>query len=224
MQPAFMQALRQSQQAWIISQQALSPLVQVMHTPLSIIVHWQLHIAMLHWHIIIPFIMQHRLHIPPAIILHICCKMAAAISSSQVHLTFMPPAHFSIVIVQCGTMHIPGAIAGMPDICPMGVVPDIPVVPIIADRSNIMVLDITELLVRTGHAAARTGTCPRERAASFIDRGSRVRPSGDPVSSADNQKASRSRVGTDRTLHSLALRAGFCKSLLLQILRLFQRS
>jgi hypothetical protein len=60
----------------------------------------------LHWHIIMPFIMQQQLHMLPANILHIFCKVAAATSSSHLHVIFMPPAHFSIFISQRGTMHI----------------------------------------------------------------------------------------------------------------------
>ena len=115
MQPAFMQAVMQSQQAWIMAQQSSSPLVQVMQTPIFVSVHSHLHIDMLHWHIIMPFIMQQQLHMPPAIILHMFCNVAAATSSSQVQVIFMPPVHFSIFIVQRGTMHIcmaPGARGG----------------------------------------------------------------------------------------------------------------
>jgi hypothetical protein len=42
-QPASMQCDRQSQQAWHISQQALSPEVQVKQTPCLVSVHLQLH-------------------------------------------------------------------------------------------------------------------------------------------------------------------------------------
>jgi hypothetical protein len=84
----------------------LSPLVQVTHTPSLVSVHSQLHMLMLHWHIIMPFIMQQQLHMLPAIILHMCCNVAADISSSHLHVIFMPPAHFSIFISQRGTMHI----------------------------------------------------------------------------------------------------------------------
>ena len=44
LQPASIMQVTQSQQAWIISQQWLSPLVQVMQTPCSIISH--LHMPM----------------------------------------------------------------------------------------------------------------------------------------------------------------------------------
>jgi len=91
---------------------------------------------MLHWHIIMPFIMQQTLHMLPAIILHICCKVAAAISSSHRQVIFMPPAHFSIFIVQRGTMHI-RAMSGKdptPGCCMLA-----PMVDIIAPRSIITV-------------------------------------------------------------------------------------
>ena len=112
-----MQAIMQSQHDWHMAQQSSSPLVQVMHTPILVSVHSHLHIDKLHWHIIMPFIMQQQLHMLPAIILHMFCKVAAEISSSQVQVIFMPPLHFSIFMVQRGTMHIciPGtAGAGIP--------------------------------------------------------------------------------------------------------------
>jgi hypothetical protein len=115
MQPAFMQAAMQSQQAWHTAQHASSPLVQVMHTPIFVSVHSHLHMDMQHWHNVMPFIMQQQLHMLPAIILHMFCKVAAAISSSHVQVIFIPPLHFSIFIAQRGTMHIcmvPGMAAG----------------------------------------------------------------------------------------------------------------
>jgi hypothetical protein len=48
MQPAFMQAHMQSQHAWIMSHMALSPQVQVIHTPSFVMLHSHLHMAMLH--------------------------------------------------------------------------------------------------------------------------------------------------------------------------------
>jgi hypothetical protein len=71
-QPSFMQAHMQSQQAWIMSHMALSPLVHVMHTPSLVMLHSHLHMAMLHWHIIMPFIRQQRLIMPPAIVRRGC--------------------------------------------------------------------------------------------------------------------------------------------------------
>jgi hypothetical protein len=88
-----------------------------------------------------PFIVHEQLHMPPAIILHRFCSVAALISSSQVQVSFMPPAHFSNFIVQRGTIIIDGvdgAMAGMPA---CGIEPIGPIEPII-ERSNIIVLDI----------------------------------------------------------------------------------
>jgi hypothetical protein len=53
-----------------------------------------------------PFIMQQQLHMLPASILHMFCKVAAATSSSQIQVILNPSLHFSIFIVQRGTMHI----------------------------------------------------------------------------------------------------------------------
>ena len=142
-QPAFTQAHTQSQHAWIMSQHALSPLVQVKHTPSLVIAQSHLHMHRLHWHIIMPFMVQHRLNIPPAIILHMFCRVAADISSSHVQVTFMPPAHFSTFIVQRGTMQRPCIIADRPGIWPcIGVEPDMPMGPFVRLRSIIIALDI----------------------------------------------------------------------------------
>src|SRR4051812_47962263 len=99
-------------------------------------------ISRLHWHIIMPFIMQHRLHMPPAIILHMFCKVAALTSSSHEQVIFTPPAHFSIFMSQRGTTHMLamlGIIDGMLD---MGICEPIMGL-IIVERSNIIVLDIS---------------------------------------------------------------------------------
>jgi hypothetical protein len=121
MQPAFMQAVMQSQQAWHMAQQSASPLVQVKQTPIFVSVHSHLHIVRQQLHIGMPFIMQQQLHMLPASILHMFCKVAAATSSSQVQVILNPSLHFSIFMVQRGTMHIcmaPAPAAGivLPDI------------------------------------------------------------------------------------------------------------
>jgi hypothetical protein len=116
MQPASMQAHRQSQHAWHMAQQALSPLVQVMQQPSSVMVQVQLHIAMLHWHIVMPFFMHTSVHMPSHSILQRFCMVAHDISSSQVQVIFIPPAQRSIFMVQRGTMlmlPIAGMAAGM---------------------------------------------------------------------------------------------------------------
>jgi hypothetical protein len=90
-----------------------------------------------------PFIMQVQLHMPPAIILHKFCSVAPLISSSQVQVSFMPPAHFSNFIVQRGTIIIDGVAGAMVGMLPCGIEPMLPIDPII-ERSNIIVLDITD--------------------------------------------------------------------------------
>jgi hypothetical protein len=57
-QPAFIMQLRQSQQAWIISQHLASPLVQVMQTPLSVVSQRHRPIVMLQQQTIMPFIIM----------------------------------------------------------------------------------------------------------------------------------------------------------------------
>ena len=141
-----MQVLRHSQQACSISQHFLSPLVQVMQQPSLVISHWQLAQHRLHWHIIMPFQVQQQLHIPPASILHKFCIAPQAISSSQVQTIFIPPAHFSMLIVHRGTIIIEGVPIGVWGFIP-GVMPGIDI-----PRSIIIIaLDIEKLLfVRPG--------------------------------------------------------------------------
>jgi hypothetical protein len=124
-QPALHIAIMQSQQAWIIEQQAGSPLVQVMQTPFSIMSHLHMPIIMLQQQTIMPFIIMQQLHMPPAIIVQRFCIMAAVVLSSEVHMIFIPPVHFSIFMVQRGTIIICGAI-GM-----VGTVAIPPIVPVI---------------------------------------------------------------------------------------------
>ena len=131
-QPAAHMAIMQSQQAWIIEQQAGSPLVQVMQTPLSVISHLHMPIVMLQQQTIMPFIIMQQLHMPPAIMVQRFCIIVADIVSSHLQVIFMPPLHFSIVIVQRGTIiHCgvvgmvavppiaPGAMGPMPVIMPL---------------------------------------------------------------------------------------------------------
>jgi hypothetical protein len=137
-----MQAHRQSQQACSISQHFLSPLVQVMQQPSLVISHWQFAQHRLHWHISMPFQVQQQLHIPPASILHKFCIAPQAISSSQVQTIFIPPAHFSMLIVHRGTIIIEGMPIGVWGLIPGVVMPGIDI-----PRSIIIIaLDIETLL------------------------------------------------------------------------------
>jgi hypothetical protein len=140
-QPAFIMALQQSRQAWIMALHSASPLVQVMQTPFSVISHLHIAIVMLQQQGIIPFIMQQQEHIPPAIMVQRFWIMAAeAASSSQSQVIFMPPLHFSIVMVQRGTIIMfdpAGMVEGVP-IDPAL----IPLMPIMVARSIILALDI----------------------------------------------------------------------------------
>lgn len=115
-----------------------------MQQPFSVISQVQLHIAMLHWHMTMPFFMQQQLHMPSQSILHMFCSVAHDISSSQTHIIFMPPAHFSIFIVQRGTMlMLPmlGIMAGMLPIIGPGIEPMV-----MLGRSVIIGVNIADLL------------------------------------------------------------------------------
>jgi hypothetical protein len=109
-QPAFRQAVRHSQQPWIISQQALSPLVQVITQPSLVISHLQTPIIRLQVQTTIPFMTQHIEHIPPAIIEQRFCIIAHAVGSVHTQDTFTPPETFSTLKVQRGTIIMFGAI------------------------------------------------------------------------------------------------------------------
>jgi hypothetical protein len=119
-QPAFIMAAMQSQQAWIMAQQSLSPLVQVMQTPFSIISHLHIPIIRLQQQTIIPFIIRQQPHMPPASIVQRFCIIPADILSSLLQVIFIPPGHFSTVMMQRGTIIM---------FVPVGIVPGAAIVP-----------------------------------------------------------------------------------------------
>ena len=139
-QPAFMQALMHSQQPWIMSQQALSPLVQVTQQPSLVISHLQAPIVRLQQQTIIPFIMQQTEHIPPAIMVQRFCIMVQAVGSSHEQVIFIPPVHFSTFMVQRGTITMLGMV-GVVGV-PIGIPVPIPVIPIAARSIIIAVVMI----------------------------------------------------------------------------------
>jgi hypothetical protein len=110
-----------------MSQQALSPLMQVMQTPSFVISHLHMPMVRLHMQTMVPFIMQQQLHLEPAIIEQRFCSMLQAILSSQTQVIFMPPVHFSILMVQCGIIIpvIAGAEVGMGLAMPGIIMPEV---------------------------------------------------------------------------------------------------
>jgi hypothetical protein len=103
-QPSLSMHVMQSQQAWIISPHLASPLVQVMTQPLSFMSILHMPIVRLQQQTIMPFIITQQEHMPPASMVQRFCIMLHAIGSSQVQVIFMPPVHFSILIVARGTI------------------------------------------------------------------------------------------------------------------------
>jgi len=103
--PGIIIAFMQSQHAWIIFWQFMSPEVQVIMQPISVIsiLHMPI-IPMLQQQQHMPFIIMQQLIIPPAIMLQRFCIVIAAVLSSHMQVIFIPPAHFSIFIVQRGTI------------------------------------------------------------------------------------------------------------------------
>jgi hypothetical protein len=113
LQPAFIMAVMQSQQAWIISAHLASPLVQVMVQPSLVMSHLHMAMVMLQQQTNMPFMTAQQLTMPPAIMVHRFCIMLHAVGSVQVQAIFMPPWTFSIFMVQRGIIMVPGII-GMP--------------------------------------------------------------------------------------------------------------
>src|SRR5262245_30588717 len=114
--PAPVVQVRQSQHAWSIAPQAGSPLVQVTHTPRSVYSNLHTPTVGAKAQTVIPLHSTHQLHIPPASIRQRLCTMLAATLSSQVQVTLKPPADFSTLNVQRGTI-----IQLVPAVTPVGV-------------------------------------------------------------------------------------------------------
>jgi hypothetical protein len=109
-QPALRQAAMQSQQPWIMAMQLASPLVHVMMQPSLVISVLHVPIIKLHVQQTMPFIMHEQEHMLPANMVQRFCIMAQATASSHLQVIFMPPGHFSTIILHRGTIIIPGAI------------------------------------------------------------------------------------------------------------------
>ena|SRR5712692_3092317 len=83
-----------------------------MLTPSLVMSHLHMPMVRLHEQTIIPFIIMEQLHMPPASILQRFCIMLQAILSSQEHMIFIPPLHFSILTVQASARRCPPILAG----------------------------------------------------------------------------------------------------------------
>ncbi len=141
-QPALIIAVMQTQHAWIMAEQVGSPVVHVMQTPASVASHLQRPMVRLHEQTVIPFMMAQQLQSPPAIMVQRFWSIAAETLSSQAQTIFIPPLHFSKVIVQRGTiiMFVPaGAVAVVP-ITPVGPVMLTPAIPTPARSITIAVV------------------------------------------------------------------------------------
>jgi hypothetical protein len=103
-QPAFIMADMQSQQAAIIAAHALSPLVQVIVQPSSVVSQWHMPITRLQQQATMPLYCMQQEHMPPASMVQRFCIIATAILSSLVQTIFMPPGHFDIATVHRGTI------------------------------------------------------------------------------------------------------------------------
>ncbi|WP_406697410.1 hypothetical protein V5E97_00990 [Singulisphaera sp. Ch08] len=158
-QPASIMVAQQSQQAWIMAQQSLSPLVQVMQQPSSVISHLHMPIMRLQQQTIMPFIIIQQEHMPPASIVQRFCIMLQAILSSQVQVIFMPPGHFSKTILHRDIiiMFMPVGIAEGPLIIPAPM-PGMPVVgAVIPIRSIILFILPMSLPLQSTHLRPDAG-------------------------------------------------------------------
>jgi hypothetical protein len=121
-QPLLAMVIMQSQQAWIISQQVLSPLVQVTQQPVLVISTLHMPMVRLQPHTIMPFIMQQTEQVPPISIMHRFCIMVRPVESSQSHVIFMPPVTFSKRKVQRGVIIQVGGAGIDPVVVPVGII------------------------------------------------------------------------------------------------------
>jgi hypothetical protein len=141
-QPALSMQAIESQQAWIISQHLVSPLVQVMQTPSLVVSYLHIPMVRLQQHTIMPFIITQHEHIPPVSIVHRFCTMLQAVLSSQEQVIFMPPLHRSTLRVQRGTI-IQLEVAGVPMAPTPGVpIVGIPIPGIVTAERSVIMLDI----------------------------------------------------------------------------------
>jgi hypothetical protein len=148
--PGIIIVFMQSQQAWIIFSQFLSPDVQVIMHPISIIsiLHIPI-IPMLQQQHIMPFIIMQHETIPPAIMLQRFCIIIAAVLSSHMQVSFIPPGHFSIFIVHCGIIML-GMLPASEFIIPMRpIIMGMPIIgiPIMPPICPIPMLIILSLLI-----------------------------------------------------------------------------
>ena len=140
--PSFIMQAIASQQDWIISMHLGSPLVHVIVTPSFVMSHLHIPIIRLQQQTIMPFIMTQQLHMPPASIVHKFCIMPQAALSAAVHVIFMPPEHFSILIVHRGTIiQLAAGIVGAVPIAGVAM-PGIPIPGIPIVERSIIMLDI----------------------------------------------------------------------------------
>ena len=97
-----------------MAMQLASPLVHVMMQPSLVISHLQVPIIRLQVQQTMPFIMQLHEHMLPASMVHRFCIIAQATGSSHLQVIFMPPWHFSTIILQRGTIIMLGAMGEAP--------------------------------------------------------------------------------------------------------------
>jgi hypothetical protein len=123
MQPDLQSPWQHSQQHWIISQQVLSPLVQVILQPDLVVSTLQTPQVRLQVQTGMPFIVKQQETMPPWSMVQRLCTVAQAAASSQWQVRHIPPVTFSNLKVHRGTMTIDppgiGATDGIPVTAPI---------------------------------------------------------------------------------------------------------
>jgi hypothetical protein len=128
-----------------------------MQTPSLVISHLHIPIVRLQQQTIMPFIIMQQLHMLPASMRQRLCTISQAVLSSHTQVIFMPPWHFSIFMVQRGTIR-QLAVEG----CPL-IVPGIPVIGIVPDMPIAIgfIIVLTMLATPQGMTSTAAGCHPR---------------------------------------------------------------
>jgi hypothetical protein len=123
MHPDLQRPAQHSQQHWIISQQVLSPLVQVILQPDFVVSTLHAPQVRLQVQTGMPFIVKQQETMPPWSMVQRLWTVAQAVASSQWQVRHIPPETFSNLNVHRGTMTIDppgtGDTAGIPVMAPI---------------------------------------------------------------------------------------------------------
>jgi hypothetical protein len=148
-----------------MSQQALSPEMQLMQQPSFVYSHLQIPQVRLHWQMQMPFWQQQQLHRPSHSIRQRFCSVPQLTSSSHLQWILNPPVHFSNLTLQRGSTHQlaeAGEPAGYVVGCQPGVCPPKGATAV-ADRSN----KVEDAIIRTPFKLPILQAAPAKSAVSM---------------------------------------------------------